>query len=126
LSALRRDAGRRCVAGVDELFWLKSTVTPLAGWPAEEAEENAARPGDSLDRGAEPRSVHRSMCGWILTKEICMGVEDTIREAIEIGERDGVITFDQLSELCGLELEVEDIERVLGALSDAGIRVEDQ
>jgi hypothetical protein len=55
-----------------------------------------------------------------------MGIEDTIRGAIEIGKCDGVISFDQLNELCGPELEAEDIERVMGALSDAGIRVEER
>jgi hypothetical protein len=54
-----------------------------------------------------------------------MGLDDTIHRAIEIGARDGVITFNQLNELCGLELEPEDIKRLLGAPSDVGIRVED-
>jgi hypothetical protein len=54
-----------------------------------------------------------------------MGVEDIIRRAIEVGARNGVITFGQLNAVCSLELEPEDIERVMGALSDAGIRVEE-
>jgi Sigma-70 factor, region 1.1 len=55
-----------------------------------------------------------------------MGLSAMIKRAIEIGERQGFITFDQLNELTLLsatKIESEDIEILLGALSDRGIDV---
>ena len=55
-----------------------------------------------------------------------MGLSAMIKRAIEIGERQGFITFDQLNELTLLsdtKIEPEDIEILLGALSDHGIDV---
>jgi hypothetical protein len=49
-----------------------------------------------------------------------------IKRAIAIGEQQGFITFDQLNELTLLsatKIESEDIEILLGALSDRGIDV---
>ena len=50
---------------------------------------------------------------------------DIIRRAIELGKPNGEITFDQLNELCGPDtgMEPEDIERLIVALSDAGINL---
>ena len=54
-----------------------------------------------------------------------MSVPEIIRRAIEIGERNGKILFDELNELCDSSaLDVKDIERVLNALSEAGIWIE--
>ena len=39
-----------------------------------------------------------------------MGPVDTIRKAIEIGKRDGVITFDQLNELRQIGVEAYECE----------------
>ncbi|WP_315719491.1 MULTISPECIES: RNA polymerase sigma factor region1.1 domain-containing protein [unclassified Bradyrhizobium] len=56
-----------------------------------------------------------------------MQMSDIIRHAIEIGERKGWITFDELNALCpGSTVEPEDIERLMEALSDAGIRLEEE
>ncbi|UFZ06561.1 RNA polymerase subunit sigma-70 [Bradyrhizobium ontarionense] len=45
-----------------------------------------------------------------------MRVSDIIRRAVEIGERKGWITFDELNELChGSKVEPEDIELVINA-----------
>jgi hypothetical protein len=56
-----------------------------------------------------------------------MGISEIIRRAIEIGERNGKVTFDDLNALCDArEIQPEDIERVLNALDQAGISVEDQ
>ena len=54
-----------------------------------------------------------------------MSLQDIIRRAIEIGERNGRITFDELNELCdGRVLDPKDIDRILNALSEAGIWIE--
>jgi hypothetical protein len=54
-----------------------------------------------------------------------MRVPEIIRRAIEIGERNGKITFDELNQLCDSRvLDPRDIERVLNALSEAGIWIE--
>jgi hypothetical protein len=54
-----------------------------------------------------------------------MSVPEIIRRAIEIGERNGKITFDELNQLCDSRvLDPRDIERVLNALSEAGIWIE--
>ena len=54
-----------------------------------------------------------------------MSVPEIIRQAIEIGERNGKITFDELNQLCdGGVLDPKDIERILNALSEAGIWIE--
>ena len=52
-----------------------------------------------------------------------MRLSDIIRRAIEIGERDGEITFDELDQLCGNDIRPEDIEDIFSALSDAGIHL---
>ncbi|WP_074123501.1 RNA polymerase subunit sigma-70 [Bradyrhizobium sp. AS23.2] len=54
-----------------------------------------------------------------------MSVPEIIRRAIEIGERNGKITFDELNRLCDSSvLDPKDIERVLNALSEARIWIE--
>lgn len=54
-----------------------------------------------------------------------MNVAQVIRRAIEIGERDGKITFTELNRLCdSRELDPQDIERIFNALSEAGIWIE--
>ncbi|MGJ4944702.1 RNA polymerase sigma factor region1.1 domain-containing protein [Bradyrhizobium sp. HKCCYLS1011] len=52
-----------------------------------------------------------------------MGVLEIIRKAIEIGQPDGEITFDELDQLCGKNIAAEDIEDIFFALSEAGIRL---
>ena len=55
-----------------------------------------------------------------------MDLSAVIRRAIEIGERHGFITFDQLNELVpssAHRFESEAIEALLEALSDRGIDV---
>ncbi|XUM20412.1 RNA polymerase sigma factor region1.1 domain-containing protein [Bradyrhizobium oligotrophicum S58] len=55
-----------------------------------------------------------------------MRVSEIIRRAIEIGERKGRITFDELNAICsGSTVEPEDIERIIQALSDAEIWLEE-
>jgi len=55
-----------------------------------------------------------------------MHVSDIIRRAIETGERKGWITFDELNQIYqGSTVESEDIERIIEALSNAGIRLEE-
>lgn len=54
-----------------------------------------------------------------------MSVAEVIRRAIEIGERNGRMTFAELNQLCDSgELDPKDIERILNALSEAGIWIE--
>ncbi|MGJ5092604.1 RNA polymerase sigma factor region1.1 domain-containing protein [Bradyrhizobium oligotrophicum] len=56
-----------------------------------------------------------------------MQISHIIRQAIAIGERKGWITFDELNEICpGNTVASEDIERLMEALSDAGIRLEQE
>ena len=57
-----------------------------------------------------------------------MRLEEIIQKAIEIGNRTGFITFDQLNELCdgGSRLEPEEIEALVSALSDEGINITDE
>ena len=55
-----------------------------------------------------------------------MDLSRIIRRAIEIGERHGFITFDQINELMpssAYRFEPEAIEALLDALSDRGIDV---
>ncbi|WP_083519253.1 RNA polymerase sigma factor region1.1 domain-containing protein [Bradyrhizobium jicamae] len=55
-----------------------------------------------------------------------MGLSTMIKRAIEIGERQGFITFDQIDELVpssAHRLEPEVIETLFEALSDHGIDV---
>ena len=53
-----------------------------------------------------------------------MTLTDFIRIAIEMGRRNGFVTFDQLNELLPpATTEPEDIETVMQALSDEGIDV---
>lgn len=64
------------------------------------------------------------MIGAAETERI-MNVAQVIRRAIEIGERDGKITFTELNRLCdSRELDPQDIERIFNALSEAGIWIE--
>lgn len=54
-----------------------------------------------------------------------MNVPEIIRRAMEIGERDGKITFNELNQLCDSRLlDPKDVERILNALSEAGIWIE--
>ncbi|GLH77839.1 hypothetical protein SSBR45G_27470 [Bradyrhizobium sp. SSBR45G] len=56
-----------------------------------------------------------------------MQVSEIIRRAIEIGEQKGWITFDELNAICpGSKVQSEDIERIMEALSDAEIRIEEE
>jgi Sigma-70 factor, region 1.1 len=55
-----------------------------------------------------------------------MKLSEIIREAIEVGRRDGFATFDLLNEwLPAASTEPEDIEALMQALSDEGIDVRD-
>jgi hypothetical protein len=54
-----------------------------------------------------------------------MNLSAIIRRAIEIGERHGFITFDQINELVPTSAEPEAIEALLDALSYRGIDVRD-
>jgi hypothetical protein len=61
------------------------------------------------------------------SREVRMHISDIIRRAIAIGERKGWVTFDELNQICsGSTVEPEDIERIIHALSDAGIRLEEE
>jgi RNA polymerase primary sigma factor len=56
-----------------------------------------------------------------------MELARVIRAAIEIGHRTGFVIFDQLNELLpSATTTPEDIEAIMQALSDEGIRVEDE
>jgi Sigma-70 factor, region 1.1 len=55
-----------------------------------------------------------------------MQLQNMIRRALEIGRRTGAMTFDQLNDLCTDEIEPEDIETLLEALSAEGILVVDE
>jgi sigma-70-like protein len=53
-----------------------------------------------------------------------MELRKLIGAAVEIGERNGAITFDELNELCpSWQATPEEIEQLMQALSDAGIDV---
>ena len=55
-----------------------------------------------------------------------MELQSMIRRAIELGRPTGFITFDQLNELVpSATTEPEDIEAIMGALSDEGINIVD-
>jgi hypothetical protein len=55
-----------------------------------------------------------------------MKLPEIIRTAIEIGRRDGFVTFDQLNRLLrAATTEPEDIEALMVALSEEGINVVD-
>ena len=55
-----------------------------------------------------------------------MKLPEIIRMAIEIGQRNGFVTFDQLNELVpAATTEPEDIEAVMEALHEEGIDVRD-
>ena len=54
-----------------------------------------------------------------------MSVPEIIRRAIEIGEQNGKITFDELNQLCdSRSLDPKDVDRIFNALSEAGIWIE--
>jgi hypothetical protein len=55
-----------------------------------------------------------------------MELEKIVRMAREISGRTGVITFEQLNELCPKELKPEDVEALLEALRDGGIQIIDE
>ena len=56
-----------------------------------------------------------------------MKLADVIRAAIEIGHRNGFVTFDQLDEFVpATSTGPEEIEAVMQALSDEGIDVRDE
>jgi len=55
-----------------------------------------------------------------------MELTEIIRRAIEIGNRTGFITFDQLNELCPREFGPLAIETLMAALRDEGIQVTDE
>jgi hypothetical protein len=51
-------------------------------------------------------------------------VSGIVRRAIEVAaQNDGEITFDELDQLCGREIAPEDIEDILQALAEAGMRL---
>jgi hypothetical protein len=53
-----------------------------------------------------------------------MTLAELIRRAIEVAEPTGTITFDQLNKLApSYQIEPEDIEALLSALSDADIQL---
>ena len=53
-----------------------------------------------------------------------MRLQDAIRKAIELGQRTGAVTFDQLNDLLpSATTEPEDIEAVMQALSEEGINL---
>jgi hypothetical protein len=53
-----------------------------------------------------------------------MDIQTVIRKAIEIGERSGFVTFDQINELLPSDqAKPEDIEALFEALSARGINV---
>ena len=55
-----------------------------------------------------------------------VNVREIIRRAIQIGKRDGRITFDELNELCeSATPDSEEIELILNTLSEADIRIEE-
>jgi len=54
-----------------------------------------------------------------------MELEAIIERAIEIGQRTGFISFDQINNLCPKETEPDHIESLFAALRDAGIQVTD-
>lgn len=55
-----------------------------------------------------------------------MELQRIIQAAVEIGKREGFITFDQLNELCPVTAQPEDIEALMAALSDEGIQITDE
>ena len=55
-----------------------------------------------------------------------MELQNMIRQAIEMGQRTGFVTFDQLNELVTDKIQPEDIEILFGALSAEGIQVIDE
>jgi hypothetical protein len=52
-----------------------------------------------------------------------MKLAEVIRRAIELGERNGTLTFDQLNELVPSNLAPEDIEMLLSALGAKDIQI---
>jgi hypothetical protein len=80
----------------------------------------------SQKRNGPPRRETDS-CPTVGTKkgENNVTVPEIIRQAIEIGQRNGKMTFGELDLLCGGGLEAKDIERILNALSNAGIWLEE-
>ena len=55
-----------------------------------------------------------------------MKLAELIKRAIEIGNKRGSITFDQLNELAESKLEPEDIEALFYALGAEGINVTEE
>jgi hypothetical protein len=54
-----------------------------------------------------------------------MDLQKIIQSAREISDRTGFVTFEQLNELCPMQLGPEDVEALLAALKDKGIRLAD-
>jgi hypothetical protein len=54
-----------------------------------------------------------------------VNVTEIIRKAIALGERNGRISFEELDQLCGNAIQSEELERILFALSEAGVRLEE-
>jgi hypothetical protein len=52
-----------------------------------------------------------------------MKLAEVIRKAIELGDRNGTLTFDQLNELVPSGLEPEDIEMLFSALGAKDIQI---
>jgi hypothetical protein len=55
-----------------------------------------------------------------------MDWSETMRKAVMLGEAKGYVTFDQLNQILPPNLQSEDIESLMSALSDAGIRIEEE
>ena len=54
-----------------------------------------------------------------------MDLRKIIEAARDISDRAGFITFDRLNALCPKELDAEDVEALLNALSNEGIQLTD-
>jgi hypothetical protein len=52
-----------------------------------------------------------------------MKLAEVIRKAVELGDRNGTLTFDQLNELVPSGLEPEDIEMLFSALGAKDIQI---
>ncbi|MGY4473029.1 hypothetical protein [Bradyrhizobium sp. USDA 3364] len=55
-----------------------------------------------------------------------MDLRKIIEAAREISDQTGVVTSDQLNNLCPKELSLEDVQAILKALRDEGIRLADK
>ncbi|PDT74454.1 RNA polymerase sigma factor region1.1 domain-containing protein [Bradyrhizobium sp. C9] len=55
-----------------------------------------------------------------------MDLQKIIQAARKISDQTGVITFDQLNELCPKELSAEDVQALFKALNKEGIQLTDK